>query len=153
LPAFAQNVSSWLRSLFDRKIIIPFSLLLASLFVDAVFLRPFFTELDILEHFLFGFIISEGVSKTSFVFGLQNWLVKRSSLAGSTVDALVRLSGFLLIGGFLWETFEYWFLPLFGVPYNPFFAFPITLHNIDGTVDVAVGALGCLLAWVSGKED
>ena len=149
LPAFAQTVSSWLRSLFDRKIIIPFGLLLASLFVDTVFLRPSFTELDIFEHFLFGFIISEGVSKTSIAFGLRSWLVERSSLAESTVDAFVRLLGFLVIGGFLWEAFEYWFLPLFGVPYNPFFEFPITLHNIDGTVDVTVGVFGCLLAWLS----
>ena len=152
LAAPTQNAFAWFRSLFNKRIILPFLLLLASLFVDFVFLRTFFTELDILEHFLFGFIISEVVSTTANALGLQNRLVRESPLSWLKADSVIRLAGFLFLGGLLWESFELFFLPVFGVSYNPFFVFPITLHNIDGAVDVSVGILGCVLAWLVSKQ-
>jgi hypothetical protein len=48
------------------------------------------------------------------------------------VDFMVRLTGFLIIGGLFWEWFELFFSPIFGIAPDPFFVFPITLQNIDG---------------------
>jgi hypothetical protein len=59
--------------------------------------------------------------------------------------------GFLLIGGILWELSERLVFPLFGATPDPFFSLPITLTNIDGTIDVTVGALGCFVAWYLAK--
>jgi len=55
--------------------------------------------------------------------------------------------GFLLIGGLLWEWSELFFSPFLGIKPDSFFTFPITLRNIDGAIDVAVGAIGASLAF------
>jgi hypothetical protein len=120
--------------------------------IDNFFVRPVFTELDILEHFLFGFIISEATSQVSTSVGLEDWLIK--SIGKNKIpklNLLIRLAGFLIIGGLLWESLEYFLFPAFGAPCNPFFTFPITLHNIDGAIDVTVGIMGCILAWFIQK--
>lgn len=116
--------------------------------IDSLFLRLILLELDIPEHFLFGFVLSEIASKTAVTAGLKNQLVGSANKGIlSHANLIIRLFGFLIIGGLLWESVEYFLFPAFGVNYNPFFKFPITLHNIDGTIDIIVGFFGCLTAW------
>ena len=138
--------------LLDKRVISVGFLLLAVDFLDIVFLHPIVPELDILEHFLFGFVLSDLASKVSQAMSLDDFLAnKLGKMSLRRVDLLVRVFGFTLIGGVLWELSELYIFPLFGFMFgrtpNPFFALPITLHNIDGAIDVTVGAVGCLLAW------
>lgn len=138
--------------LFDRRVVLPGFLLLAVVFLDFLFLHPIILELDILEHFLFGFVLSESASKSTSAAGLNKHLIRRlNKRSVRQADLLIRLLGFLLIGGLLWEFSERFLFPMFGATYNPFFALPITLHNIDGTIDVTVGTLGCITAWYTEK--
>jgi hypothetical protein len=131
-----------------KRVVLPFLLLLAVLFIDHFFMRSVFSELDILEHFIFGFIISEAASRIAISVGIVEWIRERWSKKNPrTLDLSVRLVGFLVLGGLLWESLECFLFPAFGWQCNPFFASPITLHNVDGTIDVAVGILGCILAW------
>lgn len=147
------HLNNMLEALFSFRVVFPFSLLLIIVFVDHFFLRPIFSELDILEHFLFGFIISEAAGRVATSVGIEKWLIKRMSKENVRQLGLsIRLLGFLIIGGLLWESLECFLFPAFGVPCNPFFAFPITLHNIDGTIDVTVGILGCILAWYTAER-
>lgn len=142
-----------LRALFDSRVVFPFLLLLITLFINHFLVRPIFSELDILEHFLFGFVLSEAASQVAAAAGVEEWLAQGAGrIHVRQLNLLIRFFGFLLIGGLLWESLEYLLLPAFGVPYNPFFALPITLHNIDGMIDVTVGSLGCLLAWYTAKK-
>jgi hypothetical protein len=142
-----------LKASFSGRVIFPFLLLLMTVFIDHFFLRPIFSELDILEHFLFGFIISEAASQVATSIDTGKWLIKSISKENlPRSDLLIRLLGFLIIGGALWESLECFLFPAFGVQCDPFFTFPITLHNIDGTIDVTVGTLGCILAWYAAKR-
>ena len=134
--------------IFDKKVVSVFLLLLVIVFVDNFLLRPYFSELDIVEHFLFGFMLSETSSRISKVRALRK-LVARPTLR---LDLLVRLSGFLIIGGLLWESMEYSLFPNFGFTTHPFFTFPITPDNVDGAVDISVGIFGCLSAWYLAKK-
>lgn len=139
-------------ALSDRRVLLPGFLLLAIVFLDSLFLHPFFSEIDILEHFLFGFVLSESASKSASAVGLDKHLARRLDKGNvHHADLLIRLLGFLLIGGLLWESSERFLFPMFGVKYNPFFTLPITLHNIDGAIDVTVGTLGCITAWLTEK--
>jgi hypothetical protein len=52
-----------------KRVVLPFLLLLAVLFIDHFFVRSVFSELDILEHFIFGFIISEAASRIALSGG------------------------------------------------------------------------------------
>jgi hypothetical protein len=141
--------------LLDRRLISVGFLLLAIVCLDFLLpygLHPILSELDILEHFLFGFVLSELVSKTANSMALDELLSRRFGQQDSRrVDLLIRLLGFLLIGGMLWELSERLVFPLFGVTPDPFFSLPITLANIDGTIDVTVGTLGCFVAWYLAK--
>jgi hypothetical protein len=138
--------------LLDRRLVSAGFFLLAVVFLDFLFLHSMLSELDILEHFLFGFVLSEVASKTANSMAMDELLTKRLGQKGSRrVDLLIRLLGFLLVGGLLWELSERLFFPLFGSTPDPFFSFPITLANIDGTIDVIVGAAGCLVAWYLAK--
>ena len=131
-----------------KRVILPGFLLLAIFFLDFLFLHPLFSEIDILEHFLFGFVLSELASKSASAVGLDEHLARRFNRGNvHHADLLVRVLGFLLVGGLLWELSERFLFPVFGAEYNPFFTFPITLHNVDGAMDVTVGILGCLMAW------
>jgi len=141
--------------LSDKRLISVGFFLLAVVFLDPLLpcgLHPIVSELDILEHFLFGFVLSELVSKTANSMALDELL---SSKIGQKdlrrVDLLIRLLGFLLIGGVLWELSERLVFPLFGSTPDAFFSLPITLTNIDGTIDVTVGAVGCFVAWYLAK--
>jgi len=142
--------------LLDKRLISVGFLLLAIVFLDRFLLpcelHPMVSELDILEHFLFGFVLSELVSKTATSMDLDELLGRKFGQKDSRqVDLMIRLSGFLLIGGVLWELSELFIFPLFGPKPDPFFSFPITLTNIDGTIDVTVGAVGCVVAWYLAK--
>jgi len=142
--------------LLKRRLILVGCLLLAVVFIDFLLpcgLHPILSELDILEHFLFGFVLSDFASVTANSMGVAELLGKKFGHKDSRrVDLLIRLLGFLVIGGILWELSELLIFPLFGSggP-DPFFSFPITLRNIDGTIDVTVGAIGCFLAWHLAK--
>ena len=136
------------RAVLDKRIVSAFLLLLVVVFVDNALLNPYFSELDILEHFLFGFILSEISNRMTTAMILHKLLPK----ATMRHDLLARLLGFLIVGGLLWESMEYFLFPAFGVRANPFFTFPITLYNVDGAIDVAVGILGCLIAWYTAKK-
>jgi len=132
----------------DKKILFPASLLLLLVLIDTLFLKLIFSELDIPEHFLFRFVLSEIASKTATMAGLKNRLVGSANKGIlSNSNLIIRLFGFLFIGGLLWESVEYLLFPAISFTYNPFFKFPITLHNIDGTIDIIVGFFGCLTAW------
>jgi hypothetical protein len=141
--------------ILDKRLIIVGLLLLGLVSVHSVVrsrLPPVLSELDTLEHFLFGFVLSDLASRSANSLGFQKLLEKRlSRYSPSKVDLLIRLSGFLIIGGLLWELTELLVFPLFGTKPDPFFSFPITLQNIDGTIDVTVGIIGCVLAWRLAK--
>lgn len=134
--------------LLDRRAVLVGFLLLAVVFLDFLVLHPIFSELDILEHFLFGFVLSECASKSACSIGLDERLTRRfNKWSVRQADLLIRLVGFLLIGGLVWESFERFVSPIFGTPYDPFFTLPLTLRNVDGAMDVTVGTLGCIVAW------
>lgn len=138
--------------LLDKSLVSAGFSLLALVFLDFLFLHPIIPELDIPEHFLFGFVLSEFVSKTANSMALDELLTRKLGQRDSRrVDLLLRLLGFLLIGGVLWELSERFVFPLFGSTPDPFFSFPITLTNVDGTIDVMVGAVGCVVAWYLKK--
>ena len=139
--------------LLDRRLVSVGFLLLAVVFLDFLFLHPIVPELDILEHFLFGFVLSEFASNTANSMAMDELLARKLGQKDPRRgDLLIRLLGFLLVGGLLWESMERFVFPLFGSTPNPFFSFPITLTNIDGTIDVTVGAIGCLVAWYLAKS-
>jgi hypothetical protein len=139
--------------LSDRTLVLAGVLLLAVVFLDFLLLHSIVSELDVIEHFLFGFVLSEFVSKAVKSMALDKLLTRKLGQKDShRVDVLIRLLGFLLIGGFLWEASERFIFPLFGYRPDPFFSLPITLTNIDGTVDVTVGTIGCFVAWQLAKS-
>jgi len=139
--------------LLDRRLVFLGFLLLALVFLDYLVLHSIVSELDILEHFLFGFVLSECVSKAANSVGLNKLVSGKMGWKDSwRADFLVRLLGFFLVGGVLWEFSERFVFPLFGFSTDPFFSFPITLSNVDGAVDVAVGALGSVVAWYLKKS-
>jgi len=138
--------------LLDKMLVSVILLLLAVDLLDILFLHSIVPELDILEHFLFGFALSELASKTANSIALDELLTKKLRQKGSRrADLLIRLMGFFLIGGLLWEASELFVFPLFGYTPDPFFSFPITLGNIDGMIDVVVGVVGCFVAWYLAK--
>lgn len=148
------HLDNLLEALFSGRVVFPFLLLLIVLFIDRLFLGSVFSEVDILEHFLFGFIISEFAGRVATSEGVGKLLIKSMSKENvGQQDLFIRLLAFLSIGGLLWESLERFLFPAFGAPCNPFFAFPITLRNIDGTIDVTVGILGCILAWYTAKRN
>jgi hypothetical protein len=139
--------------LLDTRLVSVGFLLLAVVFLDSLFLHLIIPELDTLEHFLFGFVLSEFANNTANSLALDELLTRKLEQKDSQrVNLLIRLLGFLFIGGLLWEASERFVFPLFGSTPEPFFSFPITLTNIDGTIDVTVGAMGCFMAWYLAKS-
>jgi len=63
--------------LLDRRLVSLGFLLLALVFLDFLVLRSIVSELDILEHFLFGFVLSECVSKTADSMGLNEMVSRK----------------------------------------------------------------------------
>jgi hypothetical protein len=138
--------------LLDKTLVSVILLLLAVDLLDILFLHSIVPELDILEHFLFGFALSELASRTANSIALDELLTKKLRQKDSRrADLLIRLMGFFFIGGLLWEASESFVFPLFGYAPDPFFSFPITLGNIDGMIDVVVGVVGCFVAWYLAK--
>jgi len=138
----------------DKKLILYLLLLLALHILGVLFLYDIVTEFDIVPHFWFGYVLSEWSSKAAEAVNLQPRLatkLQNHSWKNASVrkaDFVLRLTGFLLIGGFFWEGMELVFSGYFGFQPDPFFAFPITLSNMDGAVDVLVGIVGVAAAFV-----
>lgn len=138
--------------LLDERLVLYGLLLLALHIMGMLVLYRIFTEFDIVTHFVFGFVISEYVSKGARNIGLHETLAEK--LQGDNwftrsphhVDLLIRVLGFFLIGGLLWESAEFFLGPLFRWCPDPFFTLPINLSNADGLIDVTVGMLGTLVA-------
>jgi hypothetical protein len=142
--------------LLDKRLISVGCLLLILVLMDQQLpcgIHPVISELDTLEHFVFGFLLSDFASKTVNFTRVHEMLNDKFGQRKSRKrDLLIRLGGFLVIGGLLWELSEIFIFPLFGGPSpDSFFSFPITLKNIDGTIDVTVGIIGCLIAWYLAK--
>jgi hypothetical protein len=138
--------------LLDKRLVSVGFLLLALVLIDHQLpcgIHPVISELDTLEHFVFGFFLSDFTSNIADSTGLYEMLNAKFGPSKSRKrDLLIRLGGFLIIGGVLWELSELFIFPVLGGPSpDSFFSFPITLKNIDGTIDVTVGAIGCFLAW------
>ncbi|UCE95554.1 MAG: hypothetical protein JSV51_07470 [Candidatus Bathyarchaeota archaeon] len=149
---FRKWFCSIFKGLFNYRVVIPFLLLITIFSIDHFFVRTIFNELDIAEHFIFGFIISEATSLIVASTDINEQIKRKINNENvRQLDLFLRLLGFLIIGGLLWESLEYYLFPIFGIPPNPFFSFPITLRNIDGTVDVIIGILGCILAWYTAN--
>lgn len=81
--------------LCDKRAVFSGLLLLFVVFVDRFFLRTVFSELDMLEHFLFGFVLSQLTSTFMRATGLTKQLLRRSNkrINASQADLLVRLLG------------------------------------------------------------
>ena len=140
-------------NLLDTRLVSVGFLLLAVVFLDFLFLHVIIPELDTLEHLLFGFVLSEFAYNTASSLALEELLTRKLGQKDSQrVNLLIRLLGFLFIGGLLWEASERFLFPLFGSRPEPFFSFPITLNNIDGMIDVTVGAIGCFVAWYLANQ-
>jgi len=142
----------------DKKLISYGLLLLALHIAGSVFLYQIFPEFDNIPHFWFGYVLSEYSSRGATSLNLQSRLSENFRRYGWTtvdfrkVDFLVRLAGFLLIGGLFWEGAELFFSHLLGTKPDSFFAFPITLRNIDGALDVSVGATGATIAFLIKRQ-
>jgi len=143
------------QSIVEDNRLAAYLLLLLALHVSGVLLLyRVFSEFDIVPHFWFGYVLSECSSKAAYSVNLQSQLAarfyKRSVTTSSfrQMDFLLRLVGFLLVGGLFWEGAELAFSGYLGMQPDSFFAFPITLRNIDGALDVSVGIIGAFLAFL-----
>jgi len=150
-----QQAALFVKSIVKDKRLVFYGLILLALHVSGMLLLyRLFSEFDVLPHFWFGFVLSEYWSRGSASLNLQSNLADRFQKHGWTaasfrkVDFLVRLTGFLLVGGLFWEWAELSFSPLLGIKPDSFFAFPITLRNIDGALDVTMGIIGATLAFL-----
>jgi len=137
----------------DTRLVFYGLLLLALHIAGTLFLYRRIPEFDNIPHIWFGYVLSEYSSRGAASIDLQTRLTKRlrkHDLATNfqQMDFVVRLAGFLLIGGLFWELAELFFSPLLGIKPDSFFAFPITLQNIDGALDVATGVIGATLAFL-----
>jgi len=143
-----------IKSVAMDKRLVSYGLLLLALHVMGIlFIYDLAPEFDIVPHFWFGCVLSEYSSRGANSLGLQLRLVEKFQKRGwgganfGQVDFLVRFIGFLLIGGLFWEGLELFSSLLRGIEPESFFAFPITMRNIDGAVDVTVGVIGATLAF------
>ncbi len=138
----------------DRRLVVYGIVLVVLQAVGTLFLRYLFSEFDMVPHFWFGYVLSEYSSTGANSLSLQQHWTERLRKAGwsaadwGKTDFVIRLVGFLLIGGLVWESFEVVFNPLVGAPVDSFFAFPITLSSIDGFLDVSIGLVGATLAFL-----
>jgi len=138
----------------DKKLVAYGLLLLVLHVLGVLFLYDVVAEYDNVPHFWFGYVLSEYSSKAARSVNLQPRLaagLRESS--GTTIslqqaDFVVRVIGCLLIGGLFWEGAEIAFSHYLGFRSDSFFAFPITLRNIDGALDVSVGVLGATVAFM-----
>jgi len=138
----------------DKRLVAYGLLLLVLHLMGVLFLYDAVAEYDNAPHLWFGYVLSECSSKAARSVNLQSRLASgfRDS-SGTTIslqqaDFVVRLLGYLLIGGLFWEGAEIAFSRHLGFRPDSFFAFPITLRNIDGALDVSVGVLGAAVAFI-----
>jgi len=143
-----------IKSIATDKRLVSYGLLLPALHIAGIlFIYKHLPEFDNVPHFWFGYVLSEYSSTGGNSVNLQLRLTEKFQKHGwetasfRLIDFLIRLIGFLLIGGLFWEWLELVSSPLVGVTPDSFFAFPITLQNIDGTIDVIVGVLGATVAF------
>jgi len=154
MPRIMKQILTMIRSILSDKRLILCGLPLSTLhLIGMIILYDIVLEFDLVTHFLFGFVISEYTSRGAYSIGLHDFLTeklrkhKEFTRSSRRIDLLIRLSGFLLIGGLMWESAEFFIGPLIGRPADPFFTLPIDLHNIDGVMDVTMGAVGSIVAW------
>ena len=154
MPMMMKQILTMIRSILSDKRLVLCGLLLSTLhLIGMIILYDIVPEFDLVTHFLFGFVISKYTSRGAYSIGLHDSLTeklrkhKRFTRSSRHVDLLIRLSGFLLIGGLMWESAEFFIGPLIWRPPDPFFTLPINLHNIDGAKDVTIGAVGSIVAW------
>lgn len=159
MPRIIKRTFTIVRSILSDERLVSYGLLLLVLHITGMLvLYRIFADFDIVTHFLFGFVISEYVSKGACNIGLHETLAdklhgnKWFTTSPHHVDLLIRVLGFLLIGGLFWESAEFFLGPFFRRPPDPFFTLPINPHNIDGLIDVTVGMLGTLVAWYKWRR-
>jgi len=161
LSKFYAGAKTTVGSIVSDKRLVAYGLLLLFLhLLGVLFLYDVVAEYDNVPHFWFGYVLSEYSGKAAYSVNLQSRLASRLRDSGGTAvrlrqaDFVVRLIGFLLIGGLFWEGAEIALSLYFGFRPDSFFAFPITLRNIDGALDVSMGVLGATLAFMiaNGKE-
>ncbi len=150
-----ENAKTAVTSTFGDKRLVAYLLLLLALHISGVlFLYKVVTEFDIVPHFWFGYVLSEYSSKAAYSVNLQSQLAAKlqnhswTNMSTRKIDFLLRSAGFLLVGGLFWEGAELAFSSYLGTQADSFFAFPITLRSIDGAIDVLVGVLGAVLAFL-----
>ena len=150
-----ERVATVIKSIaMDKRLVFHAFLLLALHILGILFAYKLISEYDNVPHFWFGYVLSEYSSRGSTSINLQLRLTRKfqkyswTTASFQQVDFLVRLAGFLLVGGLFWEWAELFFSPLLGIRPDPFFAFPITLRNIDGALDVTMGTMGATLAFL-----
>jgi len=142
----------------DTRLVFYGLLVLALHSAGILILYNLIPEFDNVAHLLFGYVLSEYSSKGANSVSLQARLTEKfqkhrwATANFRKVDFLMRLAGFLLVGGLFWEWAELFFSPLLGIKPDSFFAFPITLSNIDGALDVIVGAIGATLAFLMKRQ-
>ena len=138
----------------DKKLVAYGLLLLVLHLLGVLFLYDVVAEYDNVPHLWFGYVLSEYSSKAAYSVSLQSRLASGFRNSSGTIigprqaDFVMRLIGFLLIGGLFWEEAEIAFSRHLGFRPDSFFAFPITLRNIDGALDVSVGVLGAAVAFI-----
>jgi len=155
LSKFFAGAKAAVASIVSDKRLVAYGLLLLVLHaLGVLFLYDVVAEYDNVPHFWFGYVLSEYSSKAAYSVGLQSRLASSFRDSNGTAvrlrqaDFVVRLVGFLLIGGLLWEGLEIALSHYFGFRPDSFFAFPITLRNIDGALDVSMGILGATIAFI-----
>jgi len=109
------------RSIASDKRLVLYGLILAGLHVAGILLLyDLLSEFDMIPHFWFGYVLSEYSSTGANSINLQQRLKQKLREVGwltadlRTTDVIIRLSGFLLIGGLIWESLELFFNPLVG---------------------------------------
>jgi len=143
--------------LLDKRLFSYFMLLLALHLLGSFLIYELIPEFDIVTHFFFGYMLSEYASKSADSIGLHEFLTEKLhryrwlTKTSRRIDLLIRFAAFFLIGGLFWESAELLGSPLIGRSADPFFISPITLHNIDGALDVTIGAIGTAVAGIKNK--
>lgn len=143
----------------DRRLVFYGLILLALHIMGIVLLYDAVPEFDIVPHFWFGYVLSEYSSKAANSMNLQSRLAATTLRQGRTIlgvieaDFILRLLGFLLVGGLFWEWAELTFSHYFHRRPDSFFAFPVTLRNIDGFIDVSVGVVGAVIAFLVANRE
>lgn len=138
----------------DKRLVLYGLFLLILHALGIVVLYRVIPEFDNVPHFWFGYVLSAYSSKAASAVNLQSRLCTGiqergwSTFSIRQADLLLRLGGFLFVGGLLWEWAELAFSRYLGIYPDSFFSFPITLRNIDGALDVSVGTLGAIVAFL-----